>query len=502
MRCCVHGPAGTWAGRVAVLVLVGMMGCTRTPAAEELGAAAEEARPDTSEDPEPEAATVEALRSSEPSVSPITPLWVRRTVAPLEEFASHVAADPSRNAVVLFGFSETLDLGSGPIFPPPAQGFASAVGKFDEDGKLLWVRSVAVVPGTTTPTAQCENLVVDKWGNIILACTQRGLADYGAGPTIADIFSVTLVKWDRNGRLLWTRRVRIGIGGGRELIRLATDKWGHIAMAGTFEGSADFGGGLVTAPGTDNGSAFVARYSPSGDFEWLYLETHFPGSDVIAITGDDKGQFVIGGYVRLPTENVPFLAKLSKNGVPLWTRYLEGARGEIMDVAARGDRVVALGPFQGSFAFRGEVLSLDEDSYTFLVAYTDQGQEKWARTIDWGATHVALDSRHGALVIDGVPPSRLGLPGNISLARFDRRDGDLLEFRAFGTPGIAVSDVALTNEDELYLSGSFSGTVDFGLGTETSAGSGFRSVDAYLLKLDPEADAAGRTPEQARPLAH
>lgn len=101
------------------------------------------------------------------------------------------------------------------------------------------------------------------------------------------------------------------------------------------------------------------------------------------------------------------------------------------------------------------------------------------RTPDWGATRVALDSRHGALVIGGVPPTELGLPGNISLARFDRRD----------------------NEDELYLAGSFSGTVDFGLGTETSAGSGFRSVDAYLLKLDPEADAHGNTPEQARPQA-
>jgi hypothetical protein len=53
--------------------------------------------------------------------------------------------------------------------------------------------------------------------------------------------------------------------------------------------------------------------------------------------------------------------------------------------------------------------------------------------------------------------------------------------KLWGTSDYAALDVAVDVADNLYVTGSFTGTVDFGTGPLVSAG----DTDIVVLKLDP-----------------
>lgn len=151
-----------------------------------------------------------------------------------------------------------------------------------------WVSRYAEIERSPSRTGPFEfSIAVDPEGNVVVSGTTvhpETIEDY------------TTVKYDRDGKELWTRRFN-GLGGGVaksiELTRaMAIDDDGNIYVTGT---SAGVGAGVIV------------KYHPDGSLLWVRNSPSFP----VAITVDSAGSAHVAG--RGDT------VKYSPDGEPLWT---------------------------------------------------------------------------------------------------------------------------------------------------------------------------------------
>ena len=102
-------------------------------------------------------------------------------------------------------------------------------------------------------------VATDGSGNVVITGLFGDTVDFGGGPlTSASHFDVFVAKYDGSGNHLWSKRF------GDSLYEIgdsvATDASGNVVITGRFEGSVDFGGGLLTSAGYSD--IFLAKYAP------------------------------------------------------------------------------------------------------------------------------------------------------------------------------------------------------------------------------------------------
>ena len=162
-----------------------------------------------------------------------------------------------------------------------------------------------------------------------------------------DIFVLAL---DPGGKVLWSERF-----GGPEADSpraVAIDETGNIVLGGSFGGSIDFGGGVLTAA-VGHPSAFVVQLDPGGKYLWGQT---FASDDavvnglaigpngLIAATGSFAGAIDFGGG-PLPTAggNDIFVATMDSAGNVGWGRAYGGPgteRGSAVAFGVSGDMAI------------------------------------------------------------------------------------------------------------------------------------------------------------------
>jgi hypothetical protein len=165
-----------------------------------------------------------------------------------------VAVDASGGIVVACAFQGTLDVGTGPMHS--GGGFDLFVMKLDPTGATLWSRSFPGPQGNEWLNA----LAVAPAGNVVIGGTFERAVDFGGGPIMsAGPISGFVARFDGFGAHVWSR-----VFGAREssavVEAVALGPEGQIAVAGSFQGWTDFGGGLVPSSGAWDG--FVAMLNP------------------------------------------------------------------------------------------------------------------------------------------------------------------------------------------------------------------------------------------------
>jgi hypothetical protein len=226
-------------------------------------------------------------------------------------------------------------------------------------------------------------------------------------------------------------------------LAVSTDSSGNVIIAGSFEGTVDFGGGGLTSSGMRD--VFVAKYSATGQHLWSkrfgstgdevgYGLAVDSAGDVV-LSGKFQGSVSFGGTALTSAGGDDiFLAKLSgANGAHSWSKSFGSTSGDVsLGVAVDGSKnVVMTGYFTGSVNFGGGILS-SSGLDVFVAKYNSAGTHLWSR-------------RFGG---------------------FDTQIGNA---------------VAMAGTGEVSLTGYFSTSIDFGTGTLTSAG----SYDAFLASVGP-----------------
>ncbi|HET6348011.1 MAG TPA: SBBP repeat-containing protein, partial [Candidatus Krumholzibacteria bacterium] len=239
------------------------------------------------------------------------------------------------------------------------------------------------------------------------------------------------VKFDPSGNHLWSRQ--FGSTGTMSAASVATDLSGNILVTGNFSGTVDFGGGpLVSAGGPD---AFVTKLDPDGNHVWSLRHGDVYNDLGVGVASDGSGNvLVLGSFSDSEFYTHTFLAKYDAAGNPSWDH--------------------------------------------------DYGPHIYPQCVASDPSGNALITGYFSLTQDlGGPPLVSAGGEDIFIAKFDPLGahlwshgfGDADEYADQKGMGIAADAVG-----NVFLTGYYSGSADFGGGVLAAAG-----IDVFAAQFDP-----------------
>ncbi|MEZ4307116.1 MAG: MopE-related protein [Polyangiaceae bacterium] len=351
---------------------------------------------------------------------------------------------------------------------------------------------------------QAYDIATDASGNVYVVGSFAQSIDFGGGPLVSaggtDVF---LVKLDPDGNHLWSK----GFGSAgiyQEAFGVAVDAGGNVTIAGYFNDTIDFGGGVLTCAGLLD--AFVARFDPSGAhlFSAAYgdatvqvaadVATDAQGNVLVLVNGYGTVDFG-GGPLTSAGEYDSFVAKLSPAGAHVWSKRFgsaldDDATGIAVDA---GGNVLVSGALQGTVDFGGGPLTSAGALDAYVLKLSSGGAHVWSKVLgdgaNQGATAVAvggaghvvlLGAFEGAIDV-GMGALVAGGPADLFVAKLNA-SGVGLWSHGYGGAGTEIEGQAITAgpDGRPLVVGSVSGDVSFGGGTLQGGG----ARDLFALRLD------------------
>ncbi|APR87236.1 Tryptophan synthase alpha chain [Minicystis rosea] len=350
------------------------------------------------------------------------------------------------------------------------------------------------------------SLVSDATGNLFIGTYVNATVDFGCGPlsTAATLDGAMIGKFTSSGACLWNK---VAGTGSAHTQAVGLDPAGNVYATGYFQGTMDWGCGVMTSSGTQpdvfvtklNGSNGACLWSKrAGDASPQYgngIAVDTAGN--VYLTGMLVGQLDLGGGpITSAGNNDVFVAKLDTNGNQLWgKRFGDGntqvARALTLDGASN---VLVTGQFAGSIGFGGPTLTSNGLFDAFLIKLDTNGNHVWSKQFGDAADQigigVAVDRTNDAVLavgtfagtinLGGAPLTSLG--GNDAYVVKLDTSGNHVWSKAFGGPNNQnATTVAVDANGYIVVAGQLLGSADFGGGTLASAGNG----DVWLGRYDP-----------------
>jgi hypothetical protein len=385
------------------------------------------------------------------------------------DIGEDITTDPSGNIYVTGSFEDTVNFGAdfGTVDIKTAIGLNDTfVTRVNANGTYGWTRRLG------GPSYEYgHSITTDPFGNVYITGQFQGTVDFGADFGTSDIktaagsLEVFITKINANGGYGWTRRMG-GTSDDRGL-SITTDPWGNLYVTGYFGGTADFGGDFGTTDtktSSGNYDIFVTKVNVNGTYGWtrrmggdsVYVDegygirTDLSGN--IYVTGSFYGSGDFGadfGMIDIKTaagDHDIYITRINANGGYGWTRRMGGTSTDYarsISTDSSGN-VYVTGSFYGSVDFGADFGTTDPKTPsgyadTFITKVNANGGYGWTRRI--GGTW--------------------------------RNDG---------------YSIATDPSGNVYITGSFYGTVNFGadFGTtdnKTSASSDYN--DIFILRINP-----------------
>jgi len=326
--------------------------------------------------------------------------------------------------------------------------------KWSASGNPIWSNGLA---GLSSDMSSA--ITLDSNGNVYVTGSYSSMVEFDPGNPAANLTSAGftdafLIKYDAGGNFLWVKSV-----GGASMDRgsnVAVDDNGNVYVVGYYSDTVDFDPGEGTSSSTSAGTrdVFLSKFDSNGSFLWVKSVGGAFDDEGFGIAIDGSGNIFMSGFFSETVDFDPgpgtsnltsagefdlFISKLDSSGNFAWAQSLGGYSSDnaveiVLD--GSGNAYVA-GYFNGGF-YAGTTELISAGYYDILITKLDSsGNFIWAKGI--------------------------GGPG--------------YDF-AYG--------IAMDDNEDLYLTGEFSDTVDFDPGTGTSnlisAGLG----DIFISKLDSD----------------
>ncbi|MDJ1483755.1 SBBP repeat-containing protein [Cytophagaceae bacterium YF14B1] len=326
---------------------------------------------------------------------------------------------------------------------------------------------------------------------------------------VAILFFQSLVGSGQD--FIWTKQAG---GTGDDLgIEIAVDDLGNSYVTGQIQGSTMFGTtNLVSAGGND---IFIAKYDPSGNVLWAIRAGGTSNDDVRGMNIDKNGNCVITGSFRgsakFGTTTITayndswsdmFLAKIDPNGNFLWAKNAatdpENQGGYGLEIDKDGSIYVS-GVFTASASFSSIKLISQGGSDIFLAKFDATGNIIWVKGAGGNGgvgyelgRDVALDVNGNCYLTGGfqntakfgtsITLTSAGGTNDIFLAKYDSNGNVLWAKRAGGNGGDIGQSLTTDISGNVFLTGRFSNTSNFGGINLTSLG----SFDGFIAKYTPD----------------
>jgi hypothetical protein len=415
-----------------------------------------------------------------------------------EEFEDGLAIDPSNGVVLAGSARSSFDFGKGML--TNAGGPDAFIAHFDKNGAALGARFFG-----DSLDQFATGVAVNGSGDMFALMLYHGSIDFGIGVDTANAdgqFDLTLLRLRSD--MSSANRQYLGGTGPQNAFAVACDPATGALVTGQNGGNMTVAGQMLTATEVNDG--FVAHVLSSQDWAKGYADPA-PGMHPMAVTYDPSGNAYVtgsftgtmdfgGGPVASAGGEDIFVSKLDAAGKHLKTVRLGGATDDHpWRVAAdKSGHVLVAGSFTGS-ATLGNVTLTSKGAKDVFVVTLDENLAPlsaigFGSAADDEATGLAVDAS-GNIVITGHTFGTIDFGGgpmtsagasDVFAAKL-RSDGAHIWSRLIGDSGDQRTyyGATIATTGEIWVTGHFTGTVDVGGKTLTSAG----LHDVFLAKYAP-----------------
>jgi hypothetical protein len=372
--------------------------------------------------------------------------------------------------------------------------------------------SVPMTSAGASSYSVVRGLAADKKGNVYVVgelqgtATIGGVSVAGAGAGGIDVF---LAKLDSTGKPLWAKA--FGNAADQYGYGVAVDGADNVFITGRTVGAVDFGGGApgVSAGAIDD--IFVAKYDPLGAHLWSraigddnlqagYSVATTPEGDVV-VAGSLEGTVDFGGGITLksPGGSDVFVAKLaSAKGATLWAnRYGDDKDQAANSVAVGSDGgVVLAGSISGHCNFGGMDFDAHGSMNVFIAKLHSDGSHDWSHSygsdnenqvafsvaVDPALNIVAAGYLKGALTFGPTTLTDIstGMNTDLFVAKLSATGNPVWAYRFGDSKDETAWAVTTDSVSSVFVGGTYNGTLN--LPPSLTAVGGY---DAFWAKLAP-----------------
>ncbi len=372
-----------------------------------------------------------------------------------------IKTDLSGNQYVAGYFSGTVDFdpGAGVTNLTSAGSYDIFIAKYDSEGSLVWAKRI----GSSTGNDVAWGLALDASNNVHVTGYFNGVADFDPGAGTSNMSSAGLdifvLKLDTNGNFIWSRKM-----GGTDLDQaydIAVDGSGNVYTTGYFTNSADFdpgaGSTILTVGSLSVEAAFISVLNSSGNF---VAAKQITGTDAftrgLRIRLDASNNVYLCGYFGGTVDFDPNAGIVNMTSTGSENAYVMKLNSSLNYVWAKRTG--------GTAETRANGMDLDGSGNVIVT-----GQYIGTVDFDPGAGTTNLTSVNS----NDIYVQKLDASGNFSWAR-----------SMGGTMDNYGLSVKVDQNNEIYVAGQFSGTVDFDPGAGTTNLSATGSFDLFVTKLN------------------
>jgi hypothetical protein len=446
----------------------------------------------------------EDCNGTAPSCSGST-LWAQKFGGTSSDLAYGIAVDGAGNTYITGYFQGTVNFGAGSV--TSAGSYDVFLAKLNSAGAYVWSKTF----GGASPDIGYD-VAVDASGNVFLSGSSRSTTLNLGGSNLPNAGSTSyydafLAKYDSNGTHQWSKR--FGGTAHDHGYALETDKAGNVVLAGYFSSTSglNFGGSSFGTAGSYD--PYVAKFDTNGTHLWSnkwggssadygYDVAIGPSNEVILVGGYASSAMNFGGGTLATTGGYDaYVLKLDQNGNYVFAKKFGDADTQYgYSVAVDGSgNILFTGIAQGGIDFGGGNITASATYYDMYAAKLNpSGGHIWGKTFGASSTHdyawgCAFDPS-GNAVVSGYFQGSVNFGGSTltSAGSYDlaiiklNTAGSHVYSKSFGNASAQYGRRVKTDAsgNALWV-GYFAGSVDFGLGTLTSAGSN----DIFVSKLAP-----------------
>lgn len=367
-----------------------------------------------------------------------------------------------------------------------------------------------------TYEAQINGVATDHSSNTVAVGYFNTSVDFGSGLiTGFGYYDAFVVKYNAQGAVVWAK----DLGGSAfdEAYAVAVDSQNNIIVVGTFQGTANFGGQTLTANGgASDEDAFVAKYSPSGTLIWA---THFgsAANDVatsvavdsannIVVTSESGGTVNFGNGITATGHggwDITLVKISGATGLAQWGQMYGGLNNDFAYGVAfdRNGDVLVTGTLGASGNLGGTPIAGSASSGIFVAKYSGlDGSYKWSRIVGGTAGNgITTDPSTGNVFVTGGFSGSVNFGGGaittswnggIFIAGYDP-SGNYLWASAFGQSGDTGYSIATDGSGHIAITDQDTGLIAFpGF---TAYVSGFYLLDFTLAGNSAPTYAWGKT---------
>ncbi|MFT4668244.1 MAG: hypothetical protein ACI9XB_005227 [Gammaproteobacteria bacterium] len=317
-------------------------------------------------------------------------------------------------------------------------------------------------------------IATDKLGNVYIAGDFSGTADFDPSMDTFNLIStpaqfgspqdIFISKYDTNGALVWA--ISFGDIENDRGFGITTDTFGNVYVTGSFRGTIDFdpGSNVYSLSSSSNTDGFVLKLDTNGSFLWARNMGGAGAASGEEIVVDDSGNVYAIGTFSLTADLDPgsdvynltdngfgdvFILKLDSNGDFVWAKAVGGVASD-----------------------SGNSITLDDDNNVYTTG-------TFGNTVDFDPSSSEFN-----LTTSGLR--------DLFILKLDT-DGDFIWAKKAGSSSISFwtigRGIKTDDSGNVYITGSFEGTVDFDPGVSIyNLSSSSDDRDIFVLKLDTSGD--------------